>query len=56
MAVALQERGIFDWGEWTTVLGDEIKGAQARGDPDTGEPYYRHWVAALERIVPPKRA
>ena len=54
MAVALHERGIFDWGEWTTQLGDEIKRAQARGDPDTGETYYRHWLAALERIVAKK--
>jgi nitrile hydratase accessory protein len=54
MAVALHEQGIFEWGEWTTVLGDEIKRAQARGDPDTGETYYRHWLSALERIVAQK--
>jgi nitrile hydratase accessory protein len=54
MAVALHERGLFDWGEWTAVLGDEIKRAQAKGDPDSGETYYRHWLAALERIVAEK--
>jgi nitrile hydratase accessory protein len=54
MAVALHERGLFSWGEWTAVLGDEIKRAQAGGDPDTGETYYRHWLAALERIVAEK--
>ena len=54
MAVALHERGLFDWGEWTVVLGEEIKRAQAGGDPDTGETYYRHWLAALERIVAEK--
>jgi nitrile hydratase accessory protein len=54
MAVALHERGSFSWGEWTTVLGEEIKRAQAGGDPDTGETYYRHWLAALERIVTEK--
>ena len=54
MAVALHERGLFDWGEWTAVLGDEIKRAQAKGDPDTGETYYRRWLAALERIVAEK--
>jgi nitrile hydratase accessory protein len=54
MAVALQERGLFSWSEWTAVLGDEIKRAQAMGDPDTGETYYRHWLAALERIVAEK--
>ena len=54
MAVALHERGLFSWGEWAAVLGEEIKRAQASGDPDTGETYYRHWLAALERIVAEK--
>ena len=54
MAVALHERGLFAWSEWTAMLADEIKRAQARGDPDTGETYYRHWLAALERIVAQK--
>jgi nitrile hydratase accessory protein len=51
MAVALYERGFFTWPQWSAVLGDEIKRAQAAGDPDTGENYYRHWQNALERIV-----
>jgi nitrile hydratase accessory protein len=54
IAVALHERGLFSWGEWTAVLGDEIKRAQVKGDPDTGETYYRHWLTALERIVAEK--
>ena len=54
MAVALHERGLFAWSEWTAMLADEIKRAQARGDPDTGETYYLHWLAALERIVAEK--
>jgi nitrile hydratase accessory protein len=54
MAVALHERGLFSWSEWTAVLGDEIKRAQAAGDPDTGETYYLHWLAALERVVAEK--
>src|SRR6266851_5838816 len=48
MAVALHERGLFGWSEWTALLGDEIKRAQASGDHDTGETYYRHWLAAIE--------
>jgi nitrile hydratase accessory protein len=51
LAVALQERGVFTWPEWADLLGHEIKQAQLAGDPDTGETYYRHWLAALERIV-----
>jgi nitrile hydratase accessory protein len=54
MIVALHERGLFSWSEWTAVLGDEIKRAQAGGDPDTGETYYLRWLAALERIVAQK--
>jgi len=54
MALKLQERGLFTWGEWAQTLGDEIKRAQAAGDPDTGVTYYRHWLAALERIVAEK--
>jgi nitrile hydratase accessory protein len=54
MAVALHERGVFTWTEWANALGDEIKRAQQSGDPDTGETYYRHWLATLERIVAEK--
>src|SRR5713226_10129001 len=54
MALALHERKLFTWAEWAATLGAEIKRAQAAGDPDTGETYYRHWLAALERIVADK--
>ena len=54
MAVSLQARGLFTWPEWAQVLGEEIKRAQAAGDPDTGETYYHHWLAALERLVAEK--
>jgi nitrile hydratase accessory protein len=51
MTLALHERGLFTWPEWAAVLATEIKRAQAAGDPDTGETYYQHWLAALERLV-----
>jgi nitrile hydratase accessory protein len=54
MALALHHRGLFTWPEWAATLADEIKRAQAAGDPDTGETYYRHWLAALERLVAEK--
>jgi hypothetical protein len=38
------------------MLGEEIKKAQAAGDPDTGETYYHHWLATLERMVAKKGA
>ena len=51
LALALQKRGVFTWSEWTASLGREIRRAQSAGDPDTGETYYHHWLAALEQIV-----
>ena len=54
MALALHERGVFTWSEWATTLGSEIKRAQTAGDPDTGETYYRHWLATLERLISEK--
>jgi len=54
MAVALHARGIFSWNEWATALADQIKRAQALGDPDTGDTYYRHWLATLENLVSAK--
>jgi nitrile hydratase accessory protein len=54
MALALYERGLFAWSEWAAMLGEEIKKAQAAGDPDTGESYYHHWLATLERMVAEK--
>ncbi len=54
LALSLHERGLFTWTEWATTLGEEIKKAQAAGDPDTGETYYRHWLATLERLVAAK--
>ena len=54
MALALHQRGLFTWTEWAETLAGEIKRAQTAGDADTGETYYRHWLAALERIVAAK--
>ena len=54
MTLALHERRLFSWPEWAKTLGEEIKRAQAAGDPDTGETYYRHWLNALERLVAEK--
>ena len=55
LAVALHERGAFTWKEWAATLADVIREARLRGEPDTGERYYEHWLVALERIVAAKR-
>jgi nitrile hydratase accessory protein len=54
MALSLYDRGLFSWKEWAAALADEIKLAQAAGDPDTGTTYYRHWLATLEKMVAAK--
>jgi nitrile hydratase accessory protein len=54
MAVALHSRGLFTWKEWAAALAAQIKRAQAAGDADTGETYYRHWLATLEFLVAEK--
>jgi nitrile hydratase accessory protein len=54
MTLTLHERGVFNWSEWAAALAQEIKRAQAAGDPDTGETYYLHWLATLEKLVAAK--
>jgi nitrile hydratase accessory protein len=54
MVRALQDEGRFTPHEWSEALGAEIRRAQAAGDPDTGETYYRHWLCALEALVADK--
>src|SRR5258708_19801018 len=54
MALALHARGLFTWNEWAEALAEEIKRAQALGDPDTGEPYYRHYLPTLQPLIPSK--
>lgn len=56
MTVMLHERGVFTWKEWAATLAEEIKVAQAAGDPDLGDTYYQHWLKALERLVVEKGA
>lgn len=51
MAVQLHAQGLFTWPEWADTLAQEITRAQSAGDPDTGDTYYHHWLAALERLV-----
>ncbi|MGH8245531.1 MAG: nitrile hydratase accessory protein [Gammaproteobacteria bacterium] len=54
LAIRLHEQGVFSWSEWTEQLARCIAAAQARGDPDLGDTYYEHWLAALETLVTAK--
>ncbi len=54
LTLKLHEAGHFTWREWATTLGAEIEAARSHGDPDRGDTYYRHWLAALERLAAEK--
>jgi nitrile hydratase accessory protein len=54
MALTLHARGLFTWPEWAATLAAEIRRAHERGDPDNGDTYYQHWLAALERLIADK--
>ena len=56
LAIDAHARGLFSWPEWAAELSAQIKAAQLAGDPDTGDTYYRHWLAALEAITVQKGA
>jgi nitrile hydratase accessory protein len=55
LALELHAAGVFSWPEWAACLAEQIRLAQRAGDPDLGDTYYQHWLAALERIVSEKR-
>jgi nitrile hydratase accessory protein len=51
LVVELHRRRAFTWPEWAAALAAAITRAQAAGDPDLGDTYYLHWVAALEALA-----
>jgi nitrile hydratase accessory protein len=48
MAVALHERGLYDWEEFRQTLIARIAGVQARGGPFA---YYEIWLATFEDLL-----
>ena len=50
----LHQRGLFSWSEWAQALDRAIAAAQAAGDADLGDTYYRHWLNALETLIAAK--
>lgn len=51
MVLSLHEQGLFTWPEWAQMLAATIEASHAQGDPDLGDTYYRHWLAALEAML-----
>jgi nitrile hydratase accessory protein len=56
MTLALHQKELFTWVEWAQALSNQIAKAQAAGDADLGDTYYRHWLTALETLVAAKGA
>jgi len=54
ITLELHAAGHFTWDEWARTLSTTITAAQDAGDPDLGDTYYRHWLAALEHLVTAK--
>ncbi len=51
MADALIARGAVTPKAWSEALGAALKDAEAAGEPDTAETYYKAALRALERVV-----
>lgn len=54
LTLQLYEAGHFTWREWADTLGAVLKEADAKNPSDDGRDYYRHWLAALERLTTSK--
>ena len=55
VVVQLTEAGELTWKEWAEHLGAVLREAEERGEFDTGERYYEHWLTAIERVVVEKK-
>lgn len=51
LVLALHERGLFSWPEWTAALGAEIGDGQQPGQAETGASYYQLWLHTLEQLA-----
>ena len=49
LVCALQDGGKLSPAEWSALLGEEIRLVKERGEPDLGDTYYVHCLAALEK-------
>lgn len=49
LVCALQDSGKLTPADWSARLGNEIRLARERGDPDLGDTYYVHCLSALEK-------
>lgn len=48
LAVALCEKGVYEWREFSAALASRIAAAEKENDPSD---YYARWVASLEELA-----
>ncbi len=51
LAAQLLERGAFSNVEWSDALGEALRAAVARGEPDDPQTYYRSALEALQCLL-----
>ena len=61
LVIALHEKGVFSWEEWSEALAQAIHWGphqagvndviQREDEGHTGDSYYQHWLAALEHLA-----
>ena len=51
VVVELIESGKITRDEWASRLGAAFREAESRGEYNTGERYYDHWLTALETLI-----
>ena len=51
MAVALCERGLYEWDEFRAFLIQEVQSWEEKHAPGIDYNYYERWVAALEKVL-----
>jgi nitrile hydratase accessory protein len=54
LTLKLYEGGHFTWPEWVAKLSAEIAGDRRQDAADSGNAYFRHWLAALEELLAAK--
>jgi nitrile hydratase accessory protein len=54
LTLQLHAAGHFTWQEWSQYLAEAIRADPASGEA-SNDSYYRHWLAALEKLLIDKR-
>lgn len=51
LTVHLNEKGVFNWPDWTVAFGATLADHRLSGDLNGGDDYFSAWLATLERLL-----